>query len=163
MALVADLPVRLRLVGAGAAEGRLRSMVREMRLANVSVEPAVAADKILEVMATADVQVVSLRADPLFRVTIPSKLQAAFAVGQPVLAIAEGDVARLVEGAGAGVAATPGSPDAIAAAIRRLVAESDDSLVAMGGRGLDLYSRRMSARVGGDALMSLLVDAAEPR
>jgi glycosyltransferase involved in cell wall biosynthesis len=67
--------------------------------------------------ALADVMLVTLRRDPIFALTIPSKLQAYFACGRPVVAALEGEGARIVEEAGAGISLTPENPEALAKAV----------------------------------------------
>ena len=57
--------------------------------------------------ALADVLLVHLKDDPLFRITIPHKTLAYLATGKPILAAVSGDVAELVTGEGVGVTCPP--------------------------------------------------------
>lgn len=52
----------------------------------------------------ADVLLVSLKRDPVFALTIPSKLQSYLACGKPIIASLDGEAARIVEESGAGLA-----------------------------------------------------------
>ena len=70
--------------------------------------------------ALADVLLVHLKDDPLFRITIPHKILAYMASGKPMLAAVSGDAAAVVEDAGAGIVCPPERPDALAAAVRVL-------------------------------------------
>lgn len=99
-------------------------------------------------IGAADVQLVSLADEPLFAVTIPSKLQAVMAQGKPVLAVAAGDVRHLVEGSGAGVAVRPGDVRRIAEALQRLARLPATELELMGERARALYATEMSEEVG---------------
>ena len=95
----------------------------------------------------ADVLLVSLRPDPLFRMTIPHKTLTYMAAGRPLLAAAEGDVADVVVGAGAGMTCRPGSAEDLARAVMDLVSVSAADRAAMGGNGraaaCRLYSREL--------------------
>jgi colanic acid biosynthesis glycosyl transferase WcaI len=113
------------------------------------------------VMVAADVQLVALADQPLFRVTTPSKLQSILAAGQPVLALACGDVATLVLEAGAGVAVEPGRPNEFAEALQRLRAMSTDDLRAMGIHGRTFYEEHMSESTGAIRLIEALREAVD--
>ena len=77
---------------------------------------------------------VSLADEPVFQITIPSKTQFLLSAGIPVLAVAPGEVGALVESAGAGLAAPPGDPAALARALTKAAAMSDQDLQAMATR-----------------------------
>jgi colanic acid biosynthesis glycosyl transferase WcaI len=85
--------------------------------------------------AHADVLLATLRREPIFAFTIPSKIQSYLACGKPLIAALEGEGARIVEQAGAGWAVPPEDPralaDAVLAASRLAKSERD----AMGNRG----------------------------
>ena len=69
--------------------------------------------------ALADVLLIHLRDDPLFRITIPSKTFAYLASGKPILAAIAGDTAEVVLDANAGLACPPEDAAALAAVVRR--------------------------------------------
>lgn len=71
-------------------------------------------------LALADVLLVSLRRDPTFAATIPTKVQSYLAAGKPILAALEGEGARVVEFSGAGRVVPPEDPEALARAAREL-------------------------------------------
>jgi glycosyltransferase involved in cell wall biosynthesis len=64
-----------------------------------------------------------LRAVPLFRAFIPSKMFEILACGRPVVASLEGEAARILEASGAALVVPPEDVDAIAAAVTRLAAD----------------------------------------
>lgn len=53
--------------------------------------------------AQADVMLVTLRRDPIFSLTVPGKIQSYMACGRPIIAALDGEGARLIEDAGAGL------------------------------------------------------------
>jgi len=107
--------VRFVFVGGGIEVDRLQKIARERRLTNVLFLPRRPVSEIGEILNLADVLIVHLKDDPLFRITIPSKIQAYLAVGRPILAGVRGDAAELVRMAGAGVVCQPENPESISA------------------------------------------------
>ena len=69
--------------------------------------------------ASADVLLVHLRDDPLFRITIPHKILAYMASAKPILAAVAGDAAAAVTEVGAGLACAPQNAAALADTVRR--------------------------------------------
>ena len=95
-------------------------------------------------MATADVQLVSLKDLPLFHVTMPSKVQAILACGRPVVISAPGDAADARTASGAGAGCRPRGRDLLAEAIRQRARLCwGASLEAMGRAGRDFYQREL--------------------
>ena len=114
-------------------------------------------------MSASDVQLVSLADQPLFAVTMPSKVQSILAAGLPLLVSARGDCAEVVRSAGAGLTVTPGDSQGLRDAVLRLAGMDDEERRRMGRQGRDWYEEHMSRRVGSEALRRLLVRAAERR
>jgi glycosyltransferase involved in cell wall biosynthesis len=85
--------------------------------------------------AQADVLLATLRREPIFAYTIPSKLQSYLACGRPVVAALEGEGGRIVKEAGAGWAVPPEDPRALADAVLAAAALSPAEREAMGNRG----------------------------
>jgi len=135
-ALLADLPsVQFVLVGDGIEAGRLRELASSRRLNNVLFLGRYPGEEMPALYALADVLLVQLRDDPLFRVTIPHKVFAYLASGKPVLAAMEGDVATLIASTGSGLTCQPGNTDALAATVREFFAMSEEARAAMGRNG----------------------------
>ena len=153
--------VRLRLIGTGAEVPALQRLARDLDVSDrVSFEGPRSVTEMSEVMATAHVQLVCLRDDPLFHLTMPSKIQAILATGRPVITCAPGDVAALTTASGAGWAVGPGDASGLAAAIREARSLSPHELDELGRAGLDYYQRRLSAQGGSALLESALARAA---
>ncbi|KQV47045.1 hypothetical protein ASC95_26430 [Pelomonas sp. Root1217] len=91
--------------------------------------------------AGADALLVSLKAEPIFALTIPGKIQSYLAAGRPLLAMLDGEGARVVEEAGAGLCCPAGDGAALARAAEQLAAMSVVERAVMGRRGL-AYSQR---------------------
>lgn len=132
------------LVGDGVALPRLKEMAAQNRLDNVRFLGRYPAQEMPRLYALADVLLVHLKDDPLFRITIPHKTLAYLGSGKPILAAVAGDVAELVESVGAGVTCPPQDPAALAVTIRRLQAMSAGERQAMGERGMLAAHTRFS-------------------
>ena len=113
--------VRLLVLGDGHRRPWLEEQVRARGLGEtvrlLGSRPATAMPRYF---ALADVLLVTLRRDPIFALTVPSKLQTYLACGRPVVAALDGEGARIVEEAGAGLACAAEDADGLAAAILSL-------------------------------------------
>lgn len=140
--------VRIVLVGGGVEVDGLKRAAGERNLDNVAFIPQLPMSRIGSVLRAADVLLVHLRDDPLFRITIPSKTQAYMAVGKPVIMAVPGDAARLVEESGCGVVARPDDPASLSAAIEALATADRNWLASMAQAGRDYYYEHLSLRTG---------------
>ena len=85
--------------------------------------------------AQAEVLLVSLRKDPIFALTIPSKIQSYMACGRPILAALEGEGARIVEEARAGIVVPAENSSALAKAVLDMSLMPPSEREAMGENG----------------------------
>lgn len=146
---VADLKkqgVELLLVGWGVERQKLEDLAGKVAPDNVHFVDRVSPSEVATIQSAADLCVVSLKDDPLFRITIPSKLQTLLASGRAVLGIVAGDPRKIIEEASAGFVADPGDSDSIRKAISTARAQSRESLDSMGKAGRNYYLTHMSSR-----------------
>ena len=141
----------LRGLAEGIAPGRVRFLGRRP-LAEMSA-----------LSAAADAQLVILRDLPLYRTTMPSKVQAILASGSPILCAVAGDAAAVVAEAGAGVAVAPEDPRALGQAMAHLQELSAAERDELGRSGRAYYEREMAEAVGVGRLDRLLIHAARSR
>ena len=119
--------------GGGVRAAELhRAAATRSNLVVVDYQPP---ERVPEVLASADVHVVPLRAG-LGASSVPSKTYSALAAGRPVIASIDGDteVARVVLGAGAGLAVPPDDAGALRGAVEAL-ADDPDGRARMGAAG----------------------------
>jgi glycosyltransferase involved in cell wall biosynthesis len=90
----------------------------------------------------ADVLFLSLRDDYIFRLTAPARLQAYMAAGKPVIAMADGETADLVEEAACGYACAAGDYRAFADCVLRMKSLPEDERVRMGMDGRDFFFKK---------------------
>lgn len=89
----------------------------------------------------ADALLVTLRADPVFALTIPSKLQSYLACGRPVVAALDGEGAVVVRESGAGVCCPAGDAAALAEAVLEIYRMPLDERRACGKRARAYYEK----------------------
>ena len=154
----ADQDRHLVLVGGGIDKPGLQAASRD--LPNVHFLETQPSPLVRGWMHEADAQLVSLIPQPLFTVTVPSKLQVALAEGCPVLAVAAGDVADIVEDADAGVSAVPGDAGSIQGAISAMSTASPQQLARWGANARAYYESTMAPEVGAGRMMQILRSAA---
>lgn len=150
-------PATLVLVGDGPGRADVERLAAELAVPLVATG-AVPHDRVPALAAAADACVAPLHADPELQYFSPLKAMEYLALGRPTAVAEAGDLAALAR-AGAAVGYTPGSPDALAAALARL-ADDPDPVTA---RGLELareHSWERTARRSLDGLIELREPAA---
>ena len=136
-ALLTDLPAcQFVIVGDGVALPAIQQATVERNLQNIKFLGRYPANEMSALYALADILLVHLRDEPLFRITIPHKTFAYMASGKPILAAVAGDVADVVIKAGAGIACPPEDPLALAQAIRQLYSMPKEERQKLGQNGL---------------------------
>lgn len=91
--------------------------------------------------ALADAMLVTLKDDPVFALTIPSKIQSYLACGRPIVAALDGEGARVIAEAGAGVAVKAGDAAALAEAVLKLQRMPAPEREVMGSRAREYFAR----------------------
>ena len=97
--------------------------------------------------AMADVMLVTLKRDPIFALTIPSKVQAYMACAKPIVAALDGEGARVIEEAGAGLTAPADDADALAQAVLDMYRMTSAERAAMGTRAQRYFVTHFERRM----------------
>lgn len=103
-------------------------------------------ERMPEFFKAADALLVSLKAEPIFAMTIPGKVAAYLAAGRPLLAMLDGEGARVISEAGAGFVAPAGNGARLAELADQLKATDAAQREAMGQRAR-AYCRQHFDRV----------------
>jgi len=130
-----DKRIRWIIVGDGRMRGWVESEVKARGLDNVMLVGQRPPEEMPRYFAQADVLLATLRREPIFAYTIPSKIQSYIACGRPVVAALEGEGGRIIREAGAGWVVSPEDPQALAETVRSASRLSRAELDAMGDRG----------------------------
>ena len=131
--LLHHLPhIRFVLVGSGSRTEWLEGEIQRLGLSNIQLPGRFPPDAMPGILAQASVLQVSLARSPIMSQTIPSKVQAYLAAGRPIIASLDGEGARVVTEARAGLACPAEDAAALAAAVSQLQAASEVQLRQMG-------------------------------
>jgi glycosyltransferase involved in cell wall biosynthesis len=85
--------------------------------------------------ALSDALLVTLKKEPIFALTIPSKVQSYLACAKPIIAALDGEGAKVVEEAGAGMACPAENPEALAKAVLAMYNLTEAERNAKGQKG----------------------------
>jgi glycosyltransferase involved in cell wall biosynthesis len=140
--------VQFVFVGGGIEVARLSKSARERRLQNVKFLPRRSFSEISSILALADALLVHIKDDPLFEITVPSKIQAYLAAGRPIIAALRGDGAELVQRANAGLGCDPCVPEKLAEVVLSLAHKSVEEREKMGQRGKQFYKENLALSIG---------------
>lgn len=149
IAAAASLPmtsdVLIVVVGSGRDEERVKAKIEREGLGGrflfLGRHPE---EDMPAFFACADAMLVSLRDEPIFALTVPSKVQAYMACGKPILASLKGEGAAVVTAAQAGIVVPPSTPAALGAAMGRIAADPGGELAVMGRHARLAYEERFS-------------------
>jgi len=102
------------------------------------------ANKIPDLMAKNDAAILCFSESPLFKMTIPAKLQSYMACGMPVLASASGEAADIINSAECGLCGEPSDAEKLAENIIYMSAKTKEELTLMGKNALKYYETNFS-------------------
>jgi colanic acid biosynthesis glycosyl transferase WcaI len=134
------------IVGDGRMHGRVESEVTRRGLgATVQLLGRHPVESMPAFFATADALLVTLAPEPVFSLTIPSKVQSYLACGRPIVGALDGEGARVIVESGAGIAGPAGDAAGLAESVRRLhgmTREARESMGACGRRYFEQHFER---------------------
>lgn len=127
-----EASIRLFLVGTGNQFDLLKARIRDENLSNVEMPGRFSREDMTLLFKNASVLLASLRDDQVFDRTIPSKIQSYMMAGKPIIASLNGEGARIIQLAGAGLSCPAEDPQALAETIRKLSTLPDHVRLAYG-------------------------------
>jgi glycosyltransferase involved in cell wall biosynthesis len=133
--------IRLVLIGSGGRSEWLQKEVARRGLDNVRLTGRYASQAMPGILDQASALLVSLARSPILSQTVPSKIQAYLAAGRPLIASLDGEGARVVEEAGAGIACPAEDAVALAQAVLKLRTASSEDRQRMGEAGRSYYEQ----------------------
>jgi colanic acid biosynthesis glycosyl transferase WcaI len=104
-----------------------------------------------------DALLASFKDEPIFSMTIPGKLQPYLSAGKPILAMINGEGARVVGESAYGLTCSASNSQSLADAVLRLSAMSSEKREDMGMKGLE-YSKREFDRSNLISKLELMFD-----
>ncbi len=135
---------KLILIGEGICQKELKERVRKEEISNILFIPELPYQELTAVLNRADFLMIHLKKDPLFSVTIPSKLAYYMALGKPLVVGLAGEAADIIAKAEAGIICTPDDPMELAQGITKMYQMEKDQREVMGQRGKEYYHKHLS-------------------
>ncbi|MDR7281968.1 glycosyltransferase involved in cell wall biosynthesis [Pseudomonas corrugata] len=127
--------IRIVLVGSGSRLDWLRSQQKALGLENLVLPGRFPMEAMTAIFEQSSALLVSLTDEEAFAQTIPSKIQAYLAAGRPIIACMNGEGARVVYEAGAGLTSPAEQVLPLVDNIRRMKALGADERAVMGEAG----------------------------
>jgi glycosyltransferase involved in cell wall biosynthesis len=127
--------VKVILVGSGSMSEWAHQKKVELNLDNLVLAGRFSASAMPEIYSHAGCLVVSLKDEEIFSYTVPYKIQSYLAAGKPIIAALNGEGARVVIEAKAGLTCPAEDPAALANCVRRLYGIPESERAKMGAFG----------------------------
>lgn len=146
-------------------EGRMRRKVEEeaQRL-NLEMNFHFLGSHPLEKMpaffSLADAMIVTLKKNPVFSLTVPAKIQSYLACGKPIIAALDGEGARIIEEASAGMVCPAENAKELAETILQMSLLPQNKLKEFGNNGLKFYRNNFDRNLLLDRLEVWMKDIA---
>jgi glycosyltransferase involved in cell wall biosynthesis len=153
-----EMNVRFVLVGSGSRSDWLRQETERLGLENVKFLGRFPPSDMPSILSQGSALLVSLISDPIISQTVPSKVQAYLAAGKPIIASMDGEGARVVMEAGAGIACPAEDAKALADAVLRLRDSPPEELEQMSQRGLSYYEKNFEPKLLASRLAQIIFD-----
>ena len=162
--LLRDHPkIRFVVVGNGSRREWMLQQVEALKLTNVHLPGRFPIETMPGLMRKAGALLVSLADEPIFAATVPNKIQAYMAAGRPILASLNGEGARLVSQAQAGLVAPCGDAALLAEAALKMFNMPKSERDRLGDNGRVFFKLHFDHDMLTDRLISLINSVVEPR
>jgi glycosyltransferase involved in cell wall biosynthesis len=133
--------IRFVLIGNGSQSAWLKMEIEVRGLTNVLMPGRYPPEEMPAIFDQADALLVSLVRDETMNLTVPAKVQSYMAAGRPIIAALNGEGARIVIEAGAGVASPAEDAEELVKAVLKLKGLSRAELDEMGANGRVFYQK----------------------
>lgn len=131
--------IRVVVIGSGSEMDWMRQQA--LTLQNLFLPGRYPVQAMPNLLGRASALLVTLADKEIFAATVPNKIQAYMAVGRPIIAAMNGEGARLVIEAGAGLAVPAENGEALADAILRMYEMPEEARSRMGANGRAYYNQ----------------------
>lgn len=127
--------IKFYLVGGGSMAESMSKNISDSKLKNIVMTGCVPVEEMASIYASASILLLTLRNDPAFSATIPSKLQSYLAAGKPIIVSCNGAAAEVVIKAKAGLTCPAGDVDALAKAVLEIYKMQSEERIGLGENG----------------------------
>lgn len=128
--------IKIVLVGSGSMSEWINQHIKDQGLTNIIVAGRYPAIAMPCIYSKAKALLVSLKKDEIFNYTVPSKIQSYLAAGKPIIASVDGEGAKVVSEASAGLISPAEDAQKLAANIIQFyrMSEQDQAKMGLSGR-----------------------------
>lgn len=151
---------RIVMVGSGSKSAWLEELAKADEIPNIILAGRLPSACMEELFSLAGGLLVTLKREEIFRFTIPSKIQAYLSSGRPLIAALDGEGARVIDEAGAGLTCPSEDAEALAEQIRKLYQMPATQRDAMGASGRRYFGVHFEMEKQASVLISLLQETA---
>jgi glycosyltransferase involved in cell wall biosynthesis len=160
--LKANTAIRWMIVGDGRkSDWLLEEVARRGLQGNVLLLGRFPVERMPSFYAHADALLVSLKKDPVFSMTIPGKVQSYLMAGVPLVGMLDGEGAKVITEANAGLVCAAGDSDGLAAAVLEIAAMRADQRHQLGANGRAFAQKEFGRGLLMDRLEVLLYEAVD--
>jgi colanic acid biosynthesis glycosyl transferase WcaI len=157
-----NIAIRWLIVGDGRRSDWVHAEVARRGLQrNVMLLGRFPVERMPSFYAHADALLVSLKKDPVFSLTIPGKVQSYLMAGLPILGMLDGEGAKVITDANAGLVCAAGNSGGLASAVLEMFAMSVDQRKQLGVNGRDFAQKEFGRGFLMDQLELLLHEAVD--
>lgn len=142
--LIEYVDIHFVVLGDGSSREWMLKEAQQRGLSNLHLPGRFSVEMMPSFMQKASALLVTLADQPIFSATVPSKVQAYMAAGRPIIACLNGEGARLVIEANAGLAAPAEDAKALADTILHLYGLSPGERKKMGDNGRRYYQEHFN-------------------
>lgn len=151
--LISYPKIRFLIYGQGSKLTWLESAIFNKKLQNIVLCGQRPLEEMPALLQQSSVLLVTLAKQPIFTLTIPSKLQAYLAAGKPIIACLDGEGARIVEEAKAGLTAPAEDAQKLVEAVIKIYHTRAEELMEMGHNAQNYFKMHYKH----DLVMNMLI------
>lgn len=156
--MITDLKnCKIIFVGSGSQMNWLTDEIKNKNLNNVFLAGRYPMEAMPLIFELSQVLLVSLKDEPIFRLTIPSKIQAYLAANKPILAAINGEGARIILESGSGLVVPAENTELLATTMRKMYYLDKQELLKMGTNARDYFNRNFDMSTQVKLFTSLMV------
>ncbi len=133
--------IKIIFIGSGSKLDWLTKEIEKKCLVNVFIEGKRPFDEMPFLLGKASVLLVSLANNKIFNFTVPNKIQAYLAVGKPIIGCLNGEGARIIVEAKAGLTVPAEDAKSLAKAILKIYRMTDEERFQLGENGRDFFKK----------------------
>lgn len=150
--------LRLSIFGGGVERDKIIALANKMDN-SISVRTSLSRQDMDRVFDQADILALHLADDPLYDITLPSKIQHYLSCGKPIVAGINGEGAKMLKESGAAKVSPSGDVAGMAANLVALVRLSAAERRSMGAKGAEYYRANLAFEDALDRTLNIVIEA----